>query len=60
MMSKVDLLHPGKYTVLYACACTFQPGNFTGWGSEGVVVVLPNETGGGEWGGGERAKGRGA
>ena len=21
------------------CVCTFQPGNFTGWGSEGVMVI---------------------
>ena len=27
----------GKYTV---CRCIFQPGNFTGWGSEGVNYFI--------------------
>ena len=26
----------GKYTVFEVRPCIFQPGNFTGWGSEGV------------------------
>ena len=29
-----------KYTVLQACACTLQPGNLTGCGSEGVMAFL--------------------
>ena len=29
---KLDVL----YDCLQACPCIFQPGNFTGWGSEGV------------------------
>ena len=28
----------GKYTAFEARPCIFQPGNFTGWGSEGVKV----------------------
>ena len=34
----------GPSTMLFACVyvCTFQPGNFTGWGSERVnIVALP-------------------
>ena len=27
-----------KIYSLQACACTFYPGNFTGWGSEGVNI----------------------
>ena len=33
---KVDFLYDRKMYRLQAGACTFQPGNLTGWGSEGV------------------------
>ena len=35
---KLDLLQDRKIDCLQvqACACSFQPGNFTGWSSEGV------------------------
>ena len=33
---KVELLKDQKIYRLQACGCTSQPGNFTGWGSEGV------------------------
>ena len=36
-MSKVDfVIGPDKKKKLQACTGTFQPGYFTGWGSEGV------------------------
>ena len=34
--SKVDVLKERKIYCLLACPCIFQPGNVTGWGSEGV------------------------
>ena len=33
VMGRSVILFPGEYV------CTFQPANFTGWGSEGVKVV---------------------
>ena len=36
---KADFLYDRK-TCLQACTGTFQPGNVTGWGSEGVKFVL--------------------
>ena len=36
---KVDLLQDKKIDWLQARLYTFQPGNFTGWGSEGVKLV---------------------
>ena len=38
---------------LHACVCTFQPGDFTGWGSEGVKRYQRLEPGGSVQGGGE-------
>ena len=41
---KVGLLQPKrerrKKTGLQACVCTFQPGNLTGWGSEGFMGMV--------------------
>ena len=37
---KLDLLYDRKIYRLRACACTFQPGNFTGWGSDGVNQTM--------------------
>ena len=36
---KLDLLHDWKIYCSQACARTFQPGNLTGWGSEGVNLA---------------------
>ena len=36
----VDVLQDRKIYCLQARPCIFQPGNVTGWGSEGVKVVL--------------------
>ena len=36
-----ELLKDRKRYSLQACACTFQPGNLTGWGSEGVKARDP-------------------
>ena len=33
---KVDVLQEQKMYCLQAPPCIFQPGNFTGWGSEGI------------------------
>ena len=34
---------PGKCTVFKAGPCIFQPGNFTGWGSNGVNIKNKNK-----------------
>ena len=33
---KLDFLYDRKIYCSQACACTFKPGNFTGWGNDGV------------------------
>ena len=41
-MLRVDLLQDGEIYCLLACACTFQPGNFTGWDNEAVKYKINN------------------
>ena len=40
---KVDVLQDRKIYCLQARPSIFQPGNFTGWGSEGVNILRPFE-----------------
>ena len=43
---KVDVLQDQKIYCLKAWPCIFQPGNFTGLGSEGVKIGFQKETDG--------------
>ena len=38
---KADVLQDQETDCLQVRGCIIQPGNFTGWGSEGVNIVVP-------------------